>query len=137
MKKIYFLILTLITFAGLNAQVTVTPPSLIVSGCTFPAVPTPYTSLGNITITETAINDISGTGTFILTAPVNFQFQAPGSVTATPTGGDLTIGAVTIGGGGTTLTFTIKVNSTVNIDVITISGLMVRGLLHLQALPIF
>ena len=123
MKKLYLFILGLVATVALNAQVTVTAPSLTISSCAFS---TGYNALGNIVITETAVNDISGTGTFVLTAPTNFQFQTPGSVTATSTGGDLSIGAVAMS--ATTITFTITVNSITNFDVITISGVQVRGL---------
>ena len=113
MKKIYLLILGLITSVVLNAQgVTVTAPSpLTISDCSFP---TAYSTLGDITIDETSGTDFSGTGDFVLTAPANFEFQAgTGSVTTSP-GVDLTISNLAIN--ANTITFTITVNSTTAID---------------------
>ena len=124
MKKIYLAILGLIGSIVLNAQVTVTAPSATTVGCTVGSV-SAFAPLGNITIQETAINDISGTGTFILTAPGNFRFQA-GVGIVNASAGDLTISGVTVT--ATTITFTITVNSTTNLDVITISGVQIRDL---------
>ena len=123
MRKLYLLLLAFITSLALDAQVTVTPPTLTVSGCSFP---TAYSPLGDITLTETAVNDISASGDFVLTAPVNFEFQAGvGSLTST-LGSDLTLSNLVIN--NTTITFTITVKATSSIDNIIIGGIQVRGI---------
>ncbi len=78
MKNVYFHVFTLFFLGCIlsfktSAQVTVTAPSLTVSGCSFP---TNYFALGNIVIRENLNNDFSTSGTLILTAPANFEFLA-------------------------------------------------------------
>ena len=58
-------------------------------------------------------------------APLNFELK-PGTGTVSTTGGDLTISNVVIS--ANSISFTITVNSILNSDVITISGIEVRGL---------
>ncbi len=113
---------------GLNyafAQVVITVPTLpTITGCSFP---TAYSTLGNIVITETAINDISTAGTLVLSAPANFEFlSSTGTITFTA-GKDITsISSVTIG--ASSITFTINLTTFSNLDAITISGIKVRGI---------
>ncbi|MDP1746905.1 MAG: hypothetical protein Q8L90_15125, partial [Bacteroidota bacterium] len=76
------------------AQVVITAPSVTVTAtCQFP---TPYSTLGDIVITETANNDFATTGgvnkTLILAAPGNFQFLTPPvGMTITGISTDITI----------------------------------------------
>ena len=122
MKKFYLLILALITFVALNAQVTVTPPRLLQFQIVRPQPPILLS--GDITIAEGSAGDISGTGDFILAAPTNFEFQ-PGTGTVNTTGGDLTA-SITVT--ATTITINITGNLETNIDDITISNIQVRGI---------
>ena len=126
MKKLYLLFLGLIIMMGLNAQVTVSPSSpLTVSRCSFPTL---YSPLDDITLSETPVTgiaDFATSGDFILSAPLNFEFK-PATGTVSTTGGDLTISNVVIS--ANSISFTITVNSILNSDVITISGIEVRGL---------
>src|SRR5215472_10275116 len=97
MKKLYLkfclLFMVLSSALCLNAQVTITttppstsPPSLIVSNCSFPTPDTFH--LGDIVINETQAGDISGDGNYVLGAPSGFQFATSGTVTLSTTGGD-------------------------------------------------
>ncbi len=105
--------------------VIITVPTLPqITGCSFP---TAYSALGNIVITESLAGDISTFGTLILTAPANFEFQnATGSVGFTASRDITTISAVSIT--PTTITFQINGITFTNLDVITISGIQVRGI---------
>ncbi|MES2140274.1 MAG: gliding motility-associated C-terminal domain-containing protein [Bacteroidota bacterium] len=111
------------------AQVTITAPSLSVTAtCKFP---TPYSTLGNIVITETSNNDIATTGgvnrTFILAAPANFQFF-PSSVGMSITGLSTDITVLSISTvNASKITIQIRVAATTVLDVITISGIQVQG----------
>ncbi|MES2396787.1 MAG: gliding motility-associated C-terminal domain-containing protein [Bacteroidota bacterium] len=111
------------------AQVVITAPSVTVTAtCQFP---TPYSTLGDIVITETSNNDFATTGgvnkTLILAAPGNFQFLTPPvGMTITGISTDITIlsiSSVT----ATKITITLRVAATTVMDVITISGIQVRG----------
>ncbi|MBL4577912.1 MAG: hypothetical protein JKX74_05530 [Flavobacteriales bacterium] len=112
-----------------SADVTITAPSLTVYSCT--TFPTPYYTLGDIVITETAKDEITQCGcvqTLILTAPTNFEFNPNvGTVTESPAD-DVT--AVTLDVTATTITVTITTNAggTSLTDVVTISGIGVRGI---------
>ncbi|MBL4577518.1 MAG: hypothetical protein JKX74_03540, partial [Flavobacteriales bacterium] len=98
--------------------------------------PTPYYTLGDIVITETAKDEITQCGcvqTLILTAPTNFEFEAvnpgPGTATVTESVGD-DVTAVTMVVDATTITVTITTNGggTSLTDIVTISGIRVRGI---------
>src|SRR5437867_1588040 len=90
-----------------------------------------FTTLGNIVITETAASDFSATGTLILTAPSGWRFNTSATITAT--------GAKDSGAGGneltaivtsltpSSLTITILVGGTAQINHLTISGLQVQA----------
>src|SRR5437870_611996 len=110
MKKFYLLFFALLALATnpCSANVTVTAPSLTVSGCPFP---TAYFTLGNIVITEGSKGDIAnGTNvTLILSAPANFEFQA-GIGTASDNAQNVTVNGITVT--ATTITLTITVNGT-------------------------
>ncbi|MBL4754311.1 MAG: hypothetical protein JKY52_12055, partial [Flavobacteriales bacterium] len=129
-------VLFVLSVFGLNAlaAVTITAPSLTVYACT--TFPTPYYTLGDIVITENIKNDIvqgGGSATLILTAPANFEFEAvnpgPGTATVTESVGD-DVDAVTMVVDATTITLTISTNAggTSLTDIITISGIRVRGI---------
>lgn len=134
--SIRIILITVLLFASsvfnkVYAQVIITAPSLTVTAtCQFP---TPYSTLGDIVITEQFANDFANTGginkTLILTAPGNFQFL-PGnppvgsSISATSTDiTSLSITSVT----ATKITITFRVAATTVLDVVTISGIQVRG----------
>jgi gliding motility-associated-like protein len=111
------------------AQVAITAPSLSVTAtCQFP---TPYSTLGNIVITETSNNDFATTGvvnrTLILTAPTNFQFLTPPvGISISGISTDITIlsiSSVT----ANKITINLRVAATTVLDVVTISGIQVRG----------
>ncbi|MDO9187318.1 MAG: gliding motility-associated C-terminal domain-containing protein [Bacteroidia bacterium] len=116
-------------FTNVLAQVAITAPSLSVTAtCQFP---TPYSVLGDIVITETSNNDFATTGvvnkTLILTAPTNFQFLTPPvGISISGISTDITIlsiSSVT----ANKITINLRVAATTVLDVITISGIQVRG----------
>ncbi|MDP1746685.1 MAG: PKD-like domain-containing protein [Bacteroidota bacterium] len=102
-------------------QVTITAPSLTVTGCSFP---TGYSPLANIVISENLPGDISGYGTFVLSAPTNFEFQATTGAVGF-TSGDITTASIVVSLNSLTVSLTGATFS--NLDAITISGLMVKG----------
>ncbi|MBI2271307.1 MAG: hypothetical protein HYU69_13270, partial [Bacteroidetes bacterium] len=108
------------------AAVTVTVPSLTINTCSI--YPTSYNALGNIVITENAKGDfaVGSPLTLILTAPANFQFLADSGSTAISAGGNLSIDSTVV----TSTTITVYYNcvNTNKFDVMTISGIMVRGI---------
>jgi|GEM_PF-1937556 len=109
----------------LNAHVSITAPSLTLTGCG--GFPTNTFSLGDIVITESANNDISTFGTLILTAPSNFEFAAAGNI-AFITSGDIT--SASIAYTSTTITITIasgQSNFRDGHDRITLSNIMIRS----------
>lgn len=132
--KVMLMTILLFTSSIVNnvlAQVIITAPSLTVTAtCQFP---TPYSVLGDIVIAETSNNDFATTGgafkTLILTAPANFQFftgspPVGSSISATSTDiTNLSISSVT----ANKITITFKVAATTVLDVVTISGIQVRG----------
>ncbi|MDP1746310.1 MAG: hypothetical protein Q8L90_12075, partial [Bacteroidota bacterium] len=114
--------------AGFNSAfggVTITVPTLpFITGCSFP---TAYSALGDIVITETLVNDISTFGTLTLTAPANFEFLAAAGTVTFTAGRDISsISGVSITANA--ITFTINGPGVANLDVITISGIQVRGI---------
>lgn len=123
------LLLASSVFNNVFAQVIITAPSLSVTAtCQFP---TPCSTLGDIVITEQLTNDFVTTGginkTLILTAPTNFQFCTPVlGDTVTGLSSDITvlsISSVT----ANKITINLRVVATAVLDVITISGIQVRG----------
>src|SRR4030095_6493457 len=81
-----FIFLLSMTPAKMLANVIVTQPSASIGVCSG-VFPTPYTTLGNIVITEGANGDFSaGTNvTLVLSAPANYEFlPGTGTVTFTP-----------------------------------------------------
>ena len=118
----------LLLSAGFNSAfggVTITVPTLpFITGCSFP---TAYSALGDIVITETLVNDISTFGTLTLTAPANFEFLAAAGTVTFTAGRDISsISGVSITANA--ITFTINGPGVANLDVITISGIQVRGI---------
>ncbi|MES2140678.1 MAG: PKD-like domain-containing protein [Bacteroidota bacterium] len=125
MALIAAILLLSVGFNNAFAGVTITVPTLpIITGCSFP---TAYSNLGDIIITETSNNDISVFGTLTLSAPANFEFSAgTGNVTFTA-GRDISlISNVSITANA--ITFEITGPGITNLDVITISGIQVRGI---------
>ncbi len=114
-------------YAGLNkiyAQVAITAPSLTVTACT--AFPTSSITLGDIVITESLADDISGSGTLLLTTPsLNFEFTNAG--TASVTGTEIT-GVSTVLTNPYEITLTFAVGAVVELNAITITGIQVRGI---------
>ena len=109
------------------AQVNITIPSIFdTATCKFP---TPYVALGNIVISETAMNNFATTGvgnkTLILTISGNFQFN-PGLGSVSGLSADITILNITTITSNA-ITIALKVINTATLDVLTISGLQVRG----------
>lgn len=127
---IKIMLMTLLLFASafvfnnLSAQVTITAPSISVTAtCQFP---TPYSVLGDIVITETATNDfaVQSAKTLILNAPANFTFKPfTGSVSGLSP--DITALSMVVASNAITVTFTA--GSVGALDVVTISGIQVRG----------
>jgi hypothetical protein len=132
-KSIALILLSLFFVVNsVNGAVNIIDPSATVYPC--PGFPTAYGSLGNIILTEGGNTDF-GAGsaqtnvTFILSAPANFEFQAGvGSVSFTA-GRNITAASIVV----TTTTITVTFSNCQGgacggaIDVMTISGIMVRG----------
>lgn len=75
MKKLIFSAFAAIAVICVNAQVTITKPSLSFTACSYPSN---YVPLGNLRFDETNNADIASADgqTIIITAPANFQFEA-------------------------------------------------------------
>ncbi|MCE9539903.1 MAG: T9SS type A sorting domain-containing protein [Bacteroidetes bacterium] len=124
-KKMLFAIVLLIfpALTPIFAQIVVTAPSLTVAAC--PAFPTSAGTLGDLVITETLVDDISGSGTVILSAPTNFEFTSAG--TASATGTEIT-GVSVVLDNATTLTLTFTVSGLIELNAITLSGIQAIGI---------
>lgn len=124
-EKLIIILFAFITilFNNSYAQVSIIPPALTLTAC--PAFPTSPQTLGNIVITETSVNDISGSGTLVISTSPSFQFTSGGSVSVT--GNDVT-GISVSQTSNTTITLTFTVSDTIQLDTITMSGIQVRGL---------
>ncbi|MCX6120398.1 MAG: hypothetical protein NTX44_02110 [Ignavibacteriales bacterium] len=90
-----------------------------------------WTALGNIVITEGANGDFAtGTGvTFILTAPAGWQFNTPGSVSTTVTGGtggNQNVAVTNTSVTASTITLTLSIGGTNKTDILTIIGVQVQ-----------
>jgi ligand-binding SRPBCC domain-containing protein len=110
------------------ANVTLTAPSLTVYACGG-AFPTAYSALNNIVITEGNNGDFANNQTnvtLILTAPANFEFLAGTGTTTAAAGNNLSIGSTVVT--TTTITITFSVSGTNKQDILTISGIQVRGI---------
>ncbi|MFL5728174.1 MAG: T9SS type A sorting domain-containing protein [Cytophagaceae bacterium] len=125
---VYSLILT-----NASAAVVISNPPATVYPCT--TFPTAYVSLGNIVITEGGNTDF-GNGaaqagvTLILQAPANFEFQpGVGSVSFTA-GNNITAASIGVTATQITVTFSNCFGGGCGaaIDVMTISGIKVRGI---------
>ena len=130
------LFLFIISISVSYGQVTVTAASggidltrsLAVNGSA-PA----YTTLGNIVITETAMNDVKQSqtnATLILTAPSNWQFNTASGNVATTAGDDITAISISVAASAVTITLTTAngtqgMNTT---DQITISNIQVQAI---------
>lgn len=124
-KKMVLAII-LVSYPALStvfAQIVVTAPSLTVAAC--PSFPTSPGTLGDLVITETAVGDISGSGTVILTAPTNFEYISAG--TASATGAEIT-GVSIVLTNATTLTLTFTVSGLIELNAITLSGIQAIGI---------
>lgn len=124
--------LVLLGFSDVFGQVTVTPANGTANSC---KLPTDYVTLGNITITETANNNIgmAGSGTtysLVLNAPPNFEFNpGVGSVAINGGTGDIDIVNITVTAASITVSFSsTEGNRTNDPDFIRISGIQFRGI---------
>ena len=130
-KKTYLtlglLFISLLFVTEINAQVSITKPSLSITTCN--GFPSGYNTLPNIVITEGANSDFSaGTNvTLILTIPTNFEFQANTGNVTFASSANLSAATIT---SLTSNTITITYSSSQNNkkDIITISGLQVRAI---------
>ncbi len=132
-KKVFIRlkILTLITLyvvylsiRSASAQVTITSPSLTVTACT--TFPTNPGTLGDIVIAESTPNDISGSGTLILSTPPTFQFTGGGNASASSS--DITNLSLSYTS-STTLTLSFTVSDSIQLDTIRLSGIGIRGII--------
>lgn len=126
-KLLAFFILTFVFFTGKTfAQVTITKPNLNIPVCS--GFPSPYYTLGNIVITETANANFSGGAglTLILSAPANFEFQSGVGTTTVAGGNNLAITSTVVN--ATTVTITYTCGGTNKPDVMTISNLSIRAI---------
>jgi hypothetical protein len=121
-KFILSTVLLLLGFAG-YANVTVTPASGGTNICS--TVATSSTTLGTITIAEGASTDFpTGSSSITLAPPTGWQFVVSlPSVSAS--GGDVSIGIVSITSGSLTINF--SASGTSNFDIVTISNLKVQA----------
>jgi hypothetical protein len=133
------LMLVSVVFLTLNisnntfANISSTTPSVTVYPCT--TYPTAYASLGNIVITEGGNTDF-GNGaaqtnvTFILAAPTNFEFQPGVGSVSFAAGANITSASIVVTATQLTVTFSncFGGGCSAAIDVMTISGLKVRGI---------
>lgn len=111
----------------MNAQVSVTAPSLTVTAC--PSFPTNVGTLDDIVIAESQPNDISGSGTLILACPGTFIFGSPG----TPTGNTTDVGGFGVSYTNTSITISFTVTDSTQLDTIKLSGVQVVGILNPNA----
>lgn len=122
-KHIIQLFLVFIT-TFVNAQMTITKPSLDLGTCSFPSS---YFTLGNIVLSEIQTGDFStGTNrTIIINAPIGMEFQAASGTISVVGGRNLSNELITT----TSNSFTIQYNcnGTNKLDVLTVSGLKVRA----------
>lgn len=117
------ILLTLPALHTVFAQIVVTAPSLTVVAC--PSFPTSTGTLGDLVITETLVDDISGSGTVILTAPTNFEFISAGSASATGT--EIT-GISVVLDNATTMTLTFTVSGLIELNALTLTGIQAIGI---------
>lgn len=109
--------------SSLFSQVAITVPQLTLTACsTFPTQPD---TLSDIVINELAANDISGSGTLILSAPANFVFTDAGNASADGT--EITGVGITLTD-SVTLTLSFTVAGTAELNIITLSGIVVKGI---------
>lgn len=128
LRSMYQVLLTvMLILSGQSTQgaVTVTPVN---NGTCLPVSPAGYVVLSNIRVTEGSVNDIAaGAGvTFILTAPTGFEFR-PGFGYVTYTSG-MDITSATLAVTATTITVTLNVATTANMDAIRIRNVQARAL---------
>jgi hypothetical protein len=101
-----------------------------------PGFPTSYFSLGNIVVTEADNADFSnGTNvTFILDVPANFEFQ-PGVGSVSRSGPNLSAASIAVTATQITVTMTVAgaTGGGFNPDILTISGIKVRGITAMTA----
>jgi len=122
--KQFFIAIVIIASISLNTsfgQVSIISPALTVTGCSFP---TGYSPLANIVISENSPGDISVFGTIVITAPANFEFLSATGVVGS-TGNDIATAIVAVT--ATNVIVTLTGSTTSNLDAITISNLMVKG----------
>jgi large repetitive protein len=129
-KNFLLLILFLLMVGRMSAVVTITAPSLTIGTCS--VYPTNYHPLGNIVITEGANSDFAAGSptstvlTLVFTAPANFEFLAGTGSVAVAAGNNLGNESITVT--ATTITVSYTSGGTNKSDVMTISGIQVRGI---------
>ncbi len=136
MKNIFFTLFFAIFFKCSFAQIGIIAPALTINpaGCTFPSS---YNNLGNMTITESATNDIriaaaATNYTITLSISSNFEFN-PGVGTISPNGGgDITSLTLTVNATNFVITYRSSQAGAAairqdQIDNFIISGLQVRA----------
>lgn len=127
-KKVSLLLLFFVLFSKQTffSAVGITAPSLSISTCTFPST---YSTLGDIIIDEGATGDfaVGVAQTLILTAPANFEFN-PGIGAVSQNGGAVNLSAIAMVVTANTITITYTSGGTNRDDILTISGIQMRGI---------
>ncbi|MCU0431414.1 MAG: hypothetical protein MUF42_15730, partial [Cytophagaceae bacterium] len=111
----------------MSAAVVITSPALTVYPCS--TYPTPYSTLGNIVLTEAVNTDFTNStanATLILAAPAGFEFLAGTGAATFAGGGDITAASIVVTATEITVTFTTNGNPTAP-DALTISGIQIRA----------
>jgi hypothetical protein len=118
----FFLLLGVLLFPNFNgnAQTIVSPSSPITNICVGSTQ-----TLSDITVVETSTSGFSGSGTFILTPPLNFEFVS-GSGAVLTSGAELSATSSLATSSGITINFTVGGAS--SFDFFTITGLQVRAI---------
>jgi hypothetical protein len=106
-----------------HSAVVVTPGN----GYCLPFSPGTFTAIGNIVITENAIDDFANQSgvTIILSAPAGFEFQAGVGTVSFTAGRNISSASITVTSSAITVTYSCP--GTNRADVLTISGIQARG----------
>jgi hypothetical protein len=125
MKKLIIAVFAILCALYVQAQVTITRPSLSFTACSYPSN---YVPLGNLRFDETNNADIaSAVGqTLIISAPTNFQFEPGVGSVDVLAGGNLKSNTLLLSVTTTTVTVTFDCTGTNKQDILQISGLRVR-----------
>lgn len=124
-KPVYVVLLSfLFNSSYIFANVTITAPNIEVCG----TLPTAYSTLGNIVFNESNQADFAASTnkTIIFTIPTNFEFLTGTGSVSFVAAKNLT--AATIAVTTTTITITYSSTGTAKTDIMTISGIQVKGI---------